>query len=539
MNQVTQLLTKLYRQTDTQLSHQMVKILDGGAGIQRILDLSVDPRCYSDAATFRSDNNLCELTRKLRLPGDEPARQRATLANFYAAEHSCKRTNMRLARYLPQTQSLTAEDLPVMSFIDSWRKNVRRVLGRWSGPLHPRFSGGSTLSDTGRLTTIPDKMSSKPTCYQGALDRWHAYLYATPQYERYPWPCIERGNKFFQVPKDSRKNRGCCMEASAPLSLQLAAGAVIKDRLRKWYGSSLASLPLRHRRLACLASAGRLDLATIDLSMASDTLSYALVELILPKDWFDMLNSLRAPITRVEGRDVRLEKFSSMGNGFTFELESLLFATLGETIVGHDRYISVFGDDIILETKFAPAMINALRFFGFETNKKKTFCEGPFRESCGGDFFLGKPVRAHYMEELPDEPQQWIALANGLDRAGYHRTPAWYYCVDQVPKPIRSCRGPSSLGDLVIRDEVEPVFRTYKTLTGGVWYANSPAPFYRVYRPIVKSFDLGSHFSYRVATAAASLGVKSRFSARDSIRGYRLDWVCAWGVTSFGWCSES
>ena len=162
---------------------------------------------------------------------------------------------------------------------------------------------------------------------------------------------------------------------------------------------------LRHMRLARLASAGRLSCATIDLSNASDTVAYQLVKLVLPPDWFELLISLRAPFTDMDGKRVRLEKFSSMGNGFTFALETLLFWTLCDTVSnGEAQVLRVFGDDIIVDTAHAKACVKALEFFGFTPNAKKTFLEGPFRESCGGDYFNGVSVRAVYVKNLPDEP---------------------------------------------------------------------------------------------------------------------------------------
>jgi hypothetical protein len=228
-----------------------------------------------------------------------------------------------------------------------------------------------------------------------------------------------------------------------------------------------------HRNLARLGSLTG-AVATLDLSNASDTVSSNLVKLLLPRDWYDLVDRLRSSHTLVKGKWVKLEKFSSMGNGYTFELETLIFFTLCETVsemvtVNEDAYtpgltISVFGDDIIIPTSISSAATAALNFFGFTLNSSKSFVSGKFRESCGGDFFAGHDVRPHFQKEVCDEPHRLISLANGLRRFGRRHDDlggngtyrvAWFRCLDSLPRQISICRGPESLGDLVVQDDEE------------------------------------------------------------------------------------
>lgn len=538
---VQKLLAKVYRQIGTPLAETALGYVSKGEW-ERVLDLPLQhPSAYASADAYYKDAVVCELTRKLRLPGDKRKRRMAAISNFWASETQCAVTNKRLARYIPDQQDLRdSADVAVDDFIGRWRKEVGRVLGRAPTMLEPRFSPGSTLSDSGKLITIPDKMSSRPTVYTTAMSLYRDHFLFTPFYESWPLPEVRRSNRFFTVPKDSLKDRGCCMEASVCVMLQLAVGAYMKVRHRKVYGVRLEHLPCRHRRLAQLASAGRRQLATIDLSNASDTICRNLVRLLLPQDWWLLLNSLRAPSTLIDGKTVYLEKFSSMGNGFTFELETILYRTLAATVCGRSS-VSAFGDDLIVPSDKFRDVLAALRFFGFTPNEKKTFGEGPFRESCGGDFFDGKPVRAHYLKELPNEPQHWIALHNGLCRVsdnGIHLSAALNFCKDQVPANVKACKGPRWLGDVVFRDdEVQPTFRDYVTVVNGSKQHNSPTYFYRAYVPVIRTFSLGKYFSFRVATAAASLGVKSELATRGSVSGYKTTWVTAWGVEGTGgWC---
>jgi hypothetical protein len=288
-----------------------------------------------------------------------------------------------------------------------------------------------------------------------------------------------RGNRFTTVPKDCRKDRGIAVEPSINVFYQLAVGRLMKQRLKR-SGLDLLNAKETHMRVACEASS-RGNFATLDLSNASDSVATALVRLLLPHGWFELLDSLRSPTTLVKGKTVRLEKFSSMGNGYTFELETLLFAAISMTVcielglpaeLGKDVY--VFGDDIIVPTEAAPGVTAVLRYLGFDLNKEKSFVEGPFRESCGGDFFLGVDVRPYFCEEDLYEPQHYIAAANGLRRSASadpesrwpHLQRGWFRLLDQLPVPIRRLRGPTRLGDIVVHDE-ESRWQTEIDRSGG------------------------------------------------------------------------
>ena len=83
-----------------------------------------------------------------------------------------------------------------------------------------------------------------------------------------------------------------------------------------------------NQRLAKRGSEGGFNpYCTIDLSAASDSLSYEVVKSFLPAEWFEYLCDIRAPRFLLAGADhtERYEKFCSMGNGFCFPLQTLLF----------------------------------------------------------------------------------------------------------------------------------------------------------------------------------------------------------------------
>jgi hypothetical protein len=337
------------------------------------------------------------------------------------------------------------------------------------------------------------------------------------------------GNRFTTVPKDCEKDRGIAIEPSINVFYQLGYGRVIRRRLKD-SGIDLTNGQDIHRRLAREASI-RGHLVTLDLSNASDTICRNLVKLLLPRKWFTVLNDLRSKKTEFRGRWHVLEKFSSMGNGFTFELETLIFLglLLGLSRSDHKllpgKNVFVYGDDIILPSEYSKDVVPMLSFFGLTVNKRKTFVDGPFRESCGGDYFLGEDVRPYFLKELPNEPQQLISMANGIralakDSKVRSRViaRAWLCILDALPSNIRSLRGPSDLGDLCVHDDEE---RWQFRWRHGIRYI-------KVYRPARYRKVSWSNFRPDVTLASAVYGVpwgNGGIIPRNSLASYKIGWV--------------
>jgi hypothetical protein len=110
-----------------------------------------------------------------------------------------------------------------------------------------------------------------------------------------------------------------------------------------------------------------------------------------------------------------LEKFSSMGNGCTFELESLLFLCICRSIIPENLHgcISVYGDDIIIPQEYTEAVVERLNSLGFSVNADKSFWQGSFRESCGSFTFDGIDVRPFYLKANENIPFD-LQVANRL-----------------------------------------------------------------------------------------------------------------------------
>jgi hypothetical protein len=498
----------------------------------QLASCKVDPRQYIDSESYWRDATALNLLRKLVDLPTSYDRKAVAEDGFLKNEATCLRTNRRLQPYLPP---FFGEEDGVRAHIERARKIVESILGHFPDVIDGRFGPGATYADRGRLTTIPDKMMSSPTLTSEAWPYhfpWSGTLWAKACASSGREVSFVRGNRFTTVPKDCEKERGIAVEPSINVFYQLGYGRVIRKRLEK-AGVNLAIGQDIHRRVACEASI-RGHLATIDLSNASDTICRNLVKLLLPPKWYRALNDLRSKRTLFRGKWHLLEKFSSMGNGFTFELETLIFLSLILALSTTDQKlvagtnVFVFGDDIIVPTEVSSDVISMLEFFGMSVNKGKTFVDGPFRESCGGDYFLGVDVRPLFLKESPNEPQQLISLANGLRRISAHSVirssctrRAWFSILDALPVTIRNLRGPEGLGDLLVHDSEE---RWRFRWRSGIRY-------FQVYRPARHRKVSWQNFRPEVILAAAVYGVDSGGKTykgiipRNGVESYKIGWV--------------
>jgi hypothetical protein len=274
------------------------------------------------------------------------------------------------------------------------------------------FSSKMAVTDATLYTLYRSYIQWSPTSLDAECHR----------YREFGLPLVTDSSKCSFVPKTSEISRMICIEPSLNMFYQLGLGAILEDRLESWYNINLSVQPSRNRRLACQGSKDG-SFSTIDLSSASDSISLGMCKAIFPKWFYDYLERLRSPYMLKGIEKVRLNMVSTMGNGFTFPLQTFIFSALIRAAYrvngihirnGEHCNWACFGDDLICDTRVYRSVKRLLDLLGFSVNSAKTFFEGPFRESCGTDWFYGQPVRGVYIKSL-DTPQDYHVAVNLLN----------------------------------------------------------------------------------------------------------------------------
>lgn len=378
------------------------------------------------------------------------------------AEKQCANFNTRVL-----TDDFTIQD---KRFFYQVRKVIQRILGACPSladiSKNVRMGSGSTTSTPSKFCSTFDKLESNmmvsPQCYSLARG---VFQYPENKFHlNVDEFVVSASSKWSTVKKTAKTDRPIEIPLLVDSMIQLSLGELIRQKLKR-FGLNLNT---QAEVNGLLAKYGSLygTLATLDLQSASDTISYQLVKLLLPKGWFNLLNACRSRMVELpDGTHYHLQKFSAMGNGYTFEVESLIFLAVTLVSCGYlmprrlPSVIGVYGDDICCPTIDAIQVTSNLELCGFKLNASKSYCHGPFRESCGQDFFRGAPVRPYFQKKEIKDVTGLFTLVNGIRSVSvrslcYYGSDVryrdvWRKLVQIIPEKYRIF-GHSSLGDTVI-----------------------------------------------------------------------------------------
>lgn len=266
-----------------------------------------------------------------------------------------------------------------------------------------RFGPGSSSTCRGLSATLAHKLESDILCTprsQEILDRTFRHFYQY-YYRLKPIVATATSNSFLTIPKTFKERRGICIGQHGNIIGQLALGSLYRRKFKRFVNLDRAAD--FHRKLVKEKWS---EIATIDLRRASQMISRRAVQAVWPEQWLSVMDDLREEYTNLYGILNYNQHYSAMGNGFTFEMESVLFYSLCKAAMQNKglkwNYLSVFGDDIIVDKECAEVVIEALVEFGFEINQDKTFIDGPFKESCGMDTLRGHEVRPIFLRNYSD-----------------------------------------------------------------------------------------------------------------------------------------
>ncbi len=281
---------------------------------------------------------------------------------------------------------------------------------------------------------------------------WYATIhgYSSERYSSVTFeePGAETPVRVIAVPKTQKTPRIIAEEPSYMQYLQQGIARSIKREVDRSFLYDFISTEYQLPNQQ-LAQRGSLDgtLATLDLSEASDRISYLLVKDMCSGfphllDGIDATRSSRADVPGIGV--IPLSRYASMGSGLCFPIETMVFFiavligiersngsnfTSISQIMGLKGQVRVYGDDIIVPTDNADSVALTLELFGFKVNTHKSFWNGKFRESCGAEYYAGVDVTvARFKHEYPrsrkdvSEMISLVKFRNNLYYRGYWNT---------------------------------------------------------------------------------------------------------------------
>lgn len=553
LKQTTVVANRLYSDLNTKVALQCLSLIQEEK-FEELINLSIDPCDYDSAYSFQLDYQAISFLKKAYgLPTGIDTRKVA-LDKFMESETLCSQTNQRLSNFEGRNAKLHG-------VLSAASLKIQKILGRLPeiSELTLKFGPGATSTCRGSNVNILTKFSSDIECSRDALPLVWKAIKSNPHWlaaisgidAEGPFSIVQplattftNWNVLNFVPKNAKTDRCICIEPNSVAPLQLMHGSFIRNRLRL-NGLDLSKQADVNRHYAYLGSVDG-TYATIDLASASDTISIELIRKLLPGDWFERLYALRSEYTLLpSGEYVSNEKFSSMGNGFTFELETLVFYAIllaCRDVSNDTNRVFAFGDDLIVPTGIVDIVTDSLVYAGFQVNLEKSFVKGPFRESCGHDYFNGVNVRPYFLRKVSyDNPFELFGLLNGLRHAakriaGGHdnfcdpilrRT--WTTVLRSIPADLRYF-GPCGFGDAVI-----VCSRLEAKNNAGEYLLGRRRVKSAVQKP--RTFDLGTS---RYNTAAKVAGILYGLRPRVPIRGettWKTTWlsVPAWSWYEYNW----
>lgn len=245
----------------------------------------------------------------------------------------------RCALYNANFSKLTAHPTigPIMS---RWRHEVRKIMGRTRIYRTKVTSGATTSAPSGNF---PLERFSDPKCTPRCA------IHMVKWIEEYgiaiPWDQFSycSGSKTVIVPKTARIGRLVSPEPAVNAFWQSAWGVTLAQRLLGT-GINLSQAADKHRRLAKIGSmTGKI--CTQDQSNASGLIYTELVRYLLSAEWYEVLDACRSRNTTIGDTEHQLQCFTTMGNGFCFELETIIFLGMLRSLIPDHSNIHVFGDD--------------------------------------------------------------------------------------------------------------------------------------------------------------------------------------------------
>jgi hypothetical protein len=382
---------------------------------EQLVSLEFNPFHYNDLDSARTALASTKLLSKATFLNTSIDLRSKALETFQECETITKATNRRIitGRFF---NSVTHSVL----------LTARTVIARILGDFVPETFVDACNWGPGASTSIKRRDATAPTKYEIESHITPSALTFVKDWFNiaYPlWNCnfeVQSFSKVVTVPKNSKTDRTIAIEPGINLWFQKGIGSMIRSRLQK-EGIDLDDQT--HNQKKARTASKFNDLATVDFSSASDTVSKSIVRELIPGDWLTVLETFRSSAYMLDGNTAEFNKFSSMGNGFTFELESLIFYALAVGVnqqLGLDkRTISVYGDDVILPSRSFDLYRSVCEDVGFRINVNKSYSDSYYRESCGSHFWNGIDIKPIFLKEKLIGRSEVLKFANNVRRLAH------------------------------------------------------------------------------------------------------------------------
>lgn len=294
---------------------------------------------------------------------------------------------------------------------------MRGILARWLPPL-----------DESETSTIKGRFGPGACAERYTRIQRFRRLYSWCSDSHWPEVPLNVGDaghviaRLCAVPKTYDKDRLITVEPAYGTFVQQYVRSYILESVHKgplrWSVMDLGYIdsPQRQRRSALRASKNK-NLATVDLSDASDGIGWTHVQQVFPAHIVDLLYASRSTsfvatfepdtgesLPRLYSHEMNI--FAGMGNATTFPVETLFFgAYVKAYAIAHNlpRYVGVFGDDIVCHSRLLSHMLENNPNFGFfKINMEKTFYDTDhLRESCGIFAYKGVDITVPKIDGYP------------------------------------------------------------------------------------------------------------------------------------------
>jgi len=328
---------------------------------------------------------------------------------------------------------------------------IAKIIKEWFKEFHindllPTHGSGSVAE--GPLTLKEKYLTMKTDslireCLRRECGNFSDYLDYFPIQ---PEDGLIRCSRTIFVPKTASKLRTISME---PATLQYLQQGVMYSLYRyidkhPYLGYRIKLGDQTQNQVLALEGSIYRNYGTIDLSAASDSVSWALVRKAFRyvPSLFKWLLVTRSSSTLLPtGETIALKKYAPMGSALCFPIQCILFSAIIECAkrsyckqfnIKEFPLFSVYGDDLVVPACIYDQVIDLLCICGFTVNKTKSYNCGPYRESCGKEYYAGVDISVllyripRYKKITPSAYSSLCSAANLCAERNLDNLRSWY-----------------------------------------------------------------------------------------------------------------